>query len=52
MLDDPISLAEAKSELTEMLSQVPNYWNPHMVLDFMKVIIRSVLAGLVGSNSY
>ena len=49
-MDDPVSLAKAKSELAETLSQIPTHWDPHMSLEFMKVAIRSVLAGLVGSN--
>ena len=48
VLDDPINLAKGKSGLNEMLSQMPNEWNPHMKLEFVKVSIRSTITNLVG----
>ena len=29
ILDDPVSLARAKLELSEMLKQIPENWNPY-----------------------
>ena len=48
VLDDPLKLTSAKREIKEMLSQIPSDWNPHMKLEYLKVAIRFVLAGLIG----
>ena len=44
------NLIIVKRELTDMLSQVPNDWDPHKRLEFVKVAIRSIIAGLKGRN--
>jgi hypothetical protein len=46
-LDDPYKLVVAKEEIKELLAQIPEDWDPHKKLEFLKVVIRSVLAGLV-----
>ena len=33
-----------------MLSQIPSDWNPHMKLEYLKVAIRFVQAGLIGRS--
>ena len=44
------NLIIVKRELTDMLSQIPNDWDSHKRLEFVKVAIRSIIAGLVGRN--
>jgi hypothetical protein len=48
--DDPQKLGVAKNEIKEMLNQMPGEWDPHKRLEYLKVVIRSVLAGLVGRS--
>ena len=50
VLDDPQKLGVAKTEIQEMLNQMPGEWDPHKRLEYLKVVIRSVLAGLVGCS--
>ena len=33
-----------------MMDEVPDGWDPHMKLEYLKVVIRSVVAGLVGKS--
>ena len=50
MIDDLNNLIAVRRELTDMLSQIPNDWDPHKKLEFVKVALRSIVAGLVGRN--
>ena len=50
VLDDPNRLSVAKEEIKEMLGQMPDDWDPHKRLEYLKVVIRSVLASLVGRS--
>ena len=49
-LDNPESLKEVKNEITAQLSTIPESWNPHKKLDFLKVAIRSVLSQISGKE--
>ncbi len=44
ILDDDTILEEVKSELSEQLAQIPEHWNPHVKLDFVKTSLRSIIA--------
>jgi exonuclease III len=50
ILEDPVILERVRRELKEMLNQIPQNWNPHDKLEFMKVAIRSVISANVGFN--
>ena len=50
MLEDPIILNLAITEINNLLSQIPEDWDPHKRLEYMKVTIRSVVSDLVGRN--
>ena len=40
-LDDPGNLIKAREDIKEMLSQVPEGWDPHQKLEYFKVAIRA-----------
>jgi exonuclease III len=44
ILEDPSTKVNIEKELSEQLNQIPNEWDPHVRLEFMKVIIRSAFA--------
>ena len=44
VLDDPLSLTIVKTELEERLAQVPDHWDPHVKLEYLKVSTRSVIS--------
>jgi exonuclease III len=44
IIEDPIIALQIESEITEMMSQANNNWNPHTKLEFLKVCIRSVFS--------
>jgi hypothetical protein len=46
----PCKLVVAKEEIKELLAQIPSDWNPHKRLEYLKVVIRSVLPGFVGRS--
>ena len=48
ILENPAKLECAKNEIRTMMEEIPEGWNPHMKLEYLKVVIRSVVAGLVG----
>jgi len=48
ILDDPTKREQIKSELTFLLKQIPETWNGHMKLDYLKVVIRSTLGKYTG----
>ena len=39
VLNDPHKLSVAKDEIKEMLSQIPEDWDPHKRLEYLKVVI-------------
>jgi len=50
ILDDKFSLEQIKEELELLLNQIPDYWNPHVKLDFVKSSIRSVISMVAGKK--
>jgi exonuclease III len=50
ILENPSILASTRTELGMLMDQIPEDWNPHQTLEYMKVCIRSVISGLVGRN--
>ncbi len=50
ILDNELILGQVKDELTRLIEQIPDNWNPHMKLDFVKASIRSVMSVLAGKQ--
>ena len=50
MLNNPVNLTAAKIGINKMLSQIPPKWDPHQRLEYLKMTIRSVIAGLVNRS--
>ena len=50
ILEDPTNLKLAITEINDLLKQIPEDWDPHKRLEYMKVTIRSVISDLVGRN--
>jgi exonuclease III len=50
ILENPATLEKVKREILEMLMQIPEYWNPHEKLEFLKVTIRTVISMNVCQN--
>ena len=48
VLEQQSTLEEVKSELTFQLSSIPNTWNPHKKLEYVKMTLRSVLSLISG----
>jgi len=48
ILKNKIVRDQVKTEIEAQLSEVPPAWNPHMILDFAKVVIRSTIAQFSG----
>jgi hypothetical protein len=48
VLDDPIKLGQIRNELIFLISQIPEDWNGHKKLDYLKVIIRSTMGKFTG----
>jgi hypothetical protein len=48
VLDDPYKLGVANEEIKQVFAHFLGDWEPHKRLEYLKVVIRSVLAGLVG----
>ena len=44
ILKDQGEVHKIRSQLEDMMSQIPSDWNPHMKLEFLKVSIRSILS--------
>jgi hypothetical protein len=44
ILNDPLCLKEIEYELTLMLNQIPDDWDDHQKLEYMKMSIRSVMS--------
>jgi exonuclease III len=47
ILEDPLIAMQIGNELSEMISQTDQFWNPHAKLEFAKVAIRSVFSAKV-----
>ena len=50
ILDHEESLAQIKTELEHQISQIPETWNPHFKLDFIKSALRSIIAVSAGKK--
>jgi hypothetical protein len=48
VLNDTQKRNVPKEETREMLAQISEDWDPHKRLEYLKVVITSVLAGLAG----
>ncbi len=48
VLDDPIKLGQIRNELIFLISQIPEDWNGHKKLDYLKVIIQSTMGKYTG----
>ena len=44
VLEDPVIAKEVEVEIKEMMSQSLTHWDPHTRLEFLKTVIRSVMA--------
>jgi exonuclease III len=49
LLDNQQSAEEIKSQIKEMIDQIPEDWNPHTKLEFVKVAIRTAFSNVGGS---
>ena len=50
ILDREDVLAKVKSELRFQLNQIPDHWDPHFKLDFVKSALRSIIAEAAGKK--
>ena len=50
ILENPASLLTVKAGLIEMLAQIPNEWDAHMRLEYLKMAIRTSVSMVVGSG--
>jgi len=48
ILKDPVWFKKVEEGIKFMLAQVPAEWNPHLRMEYVKVIIRSVFAEVAG----
>jgi hypothetical protein len=48
ILNNPTVSTQIEKEVSEMMNQTDNTWNPHMKLEFLKVAIRTVFSVKVG----
>ena len=48
ILKDPQKVIQIREELKYLINQIPNYWDGHMKLEYLKVSIRSTFAKYVG----
>jgi hypothetical protein len=48
--EDPLKLNVAKDKINKMLAQIPDNWDPQKRAEYIKVVIRSVLSGLVACS--
>ena len=51
MLKTVLPQTGSKKEILELLQQIPDDWEPHRKLEFLKVFIRTVISGLVRLTS-
>jgi hypothetical protein len=47
MLEDPKIASKIGCEITQMVQQAGEHWNPHMRLEYLKVAIRTVFSNNV-----
>jgi len=50
ILDDKLTLEEVKMELNLQLQGIPNNWDPHFKLNFVKTAIRSIISHWAGKK--
>jgi hypothetical protein len=50
ILEDPRMVEEITKEVKEMMEQTDDSWNPHAILEFLKVVIRSTIATKVSER--
>jgi len=50
ILNDPQKLEQVRSDLNFLINQIPNHWNGHVKLDYLKMIIRSTIGKFTGIN--
>jgi hypothetical protein len=50
ILEDPRIVEEITKEVKEMMEQTDDSWNPHAILEFLKVSIRSIIASKVSER--
>ena len=48
VLDDPITLLGVKNDLKDMLDQIPQSWDAHTRLEYLKVALPTVIFIRVG----
>jgi exonuclease III len=48
ILKDPQKVIQIRDELNYLITQIPNYWDGHMKLEYLKMSIRSTFAKYVG----
>jgi hypothetical protein len=49
-LKNPIWFKKVEDRLKHLIAQIPNDWNPHVKLEYVKMSIRSVFAEVVGES--
>jgi len=50
ILDNDATLEQVKIELTNHIDQIPDHWNPHVKLDFVKMSIRGIMSLISGKQ--
>ncbi len=50
LLKDKITAAAIEINLREMINQIPDDWNPHLKLEFVKMAVRSTFANKLGES--
>jgi hypothetical protein len=50
ILNNPIWFKKVEDRLKHLIAQIPNDWNPHVKLEYVKMSIRSVFAEVVGES--
>jgi hypothetical protein len=48
IIEDKVEYKRIESEISEQLSQIPEDWDPHQKLEFMKMTIRSIFSHRTG----
>ena len=51
VLENKLNLEEVQSELNFQLSHIPEHWNPHQKLDYVKMSIRSTISLISGRQA-
>ena len=50
VLDDEVWRQKVVDDLNFQIEQIPNNWNPHTRLDFVKTAVRSIISVITGSK--